>query len=132
MIAAIAFVVLVIFVVRLLMQVSKTMTKVDKTVEEANTTIRVITKDVDILSKEVEGLLVKTNELLQDVNGKVATIDPLFTAVADLSTCSELNVSGKNLITRVGSLGRTTAKATVAGKVGQTAMKFFKDKNNQK
>jgi len=77
--------------------------------------------------------LVKTNELLQDVNGKVATIDPLFTAVADLSTSvSELNVSGKNLITRVGSLGRTTAKATVAGKVGQTAMKFFKDKNNQK
>jgi len=65
--------------------------------------------------------LVKTNELLQDVNGKVATIDPLFTAVADLSTSvSELNVSGKNLITRVGSLGRTTAKATVAGKVGQT------------
>ncbi|HCO71729.1 MAG TPA: DUF948 domain-containing protein, partial [Enterococcus sp.] len=56
---------------------------------------------------------VKTNELLQDVNGKVATIDPLFTAVADLSTSvSELNVSGKNLITRVGSLGRTTAKAT--------------------
>ena len=32
LIAAIAFVVLVVFVVRLLMQVSKTMTKVDKTV----------------------------------------------------------------------------------------------------
>lgn len=76
--------------------------------------------------------MVKTNELLQDVNGKVATIDPLFTAVADLSTSvSELNSSGKNLVSRVGSLGRTTAKATVAGKVGQTAMKFFKDRNKQ-
>jgi uncharacterized protein YoxC len=86
---------------------------------------------VDILSREVEGLLVKSNELLQDVNQKVATIDPLFTAVADLSTSvSELNYSGRNLVSRLGTLGRTTAQATIAGKVGQTAMKFF-NKNKE-
>lgn len=49
-----------------------------------------------------------------------------FTAVADLGTSvSDLNQSSRNLVTRVGSLGRTTAKATVAGKVGQAASKYF-------
>ena len=43
-----------------------------------------MTSDVNVLSRQVEGLLVKSNELLTDVNQKVATIDPLFTAVADL------------------------------------------------
>ena len=52
----------------------------------------------------MEGLLVKSNELLTDVNQKVATIDPLFTAVADLSeSVSELNTSSKHLITKVGN-----------------------------
>ena len=90
-----------------------------------------VTKDVDLLSRQVEGLLVKSNELLLDINGKVATIDPLFTAVADLSeSVSELNHSSKNIATKVGGIGKTTAKATVAGKVGGTAMKFFKNKKH--
>jgi len=61
--------------------------------------------------------------------GKVATIDPLFTAVADLSeSVSELNSSSKHIVTKVGGIGKTTAKATVASKVGGTAVKFFKHK----
>lgn len=81
------------------------------------------------MSRQVEGLLVKSNELLLDINGKVATIDPLFTAVADLSeSVSELNHSSKNIATKVGGIGKMTAKATVAGKVGGTAMKFLKTK----
>lgn len=96
-----------------------------------NTTIEVVTKDVDLLSRQVEGLLVKSNELLLDINGKVETIDPLFTAIADLSeSVSELNTSSKNIVTKVGGIGRTTAKATVAGKVGGTALKFFKNKKH--
>ena len=79
----------------------------------------------------MEGLLVKSNELLLDINGKVETIDPLFTAIADLSeSVSELNTSSKNIVTKVGGIGRTTAKATVAGKVGGTALKFFKNKKH--
>ena len=101
--------------------------------DEANTTIRVVTKDVDVLSSEVEGLLVKTNTLLNDVNGKVATIDPLFTAVADLSeSVSDLNHSGKQAISKLSAVTKTTAQATVAGKVGQTALKFFKQRNDNK
>ena len=38
----------------------------------------VVTKDVDALSIEVQGLLNKSNVLLDDVNGKVAQVDPLF------------------------------------------------------
>ena len=77
-------------------------------------------------------MLVKSNELLLDINGKVATIDPLFTAVADLSeSVSELNHSSKNIVTKVGGIGKTTAKATVAGKVGGTAMKFLKQKHTE-
>ena len=83
LIAAIAFAVLVVFIIRVLLQLSKTLEKVDQTVAEANTTIEVVTKDVDLLSRQVEGLL-----------------------------------------------GRTTAKATVAGKVGGTALKFFKNKKH--
>lgn len=127
LIAAVAFAVLVVFLIRVLNQVSKTVESVNKTVDEANSTIRVLTKDVDVLSSEVEGLLVKSNALLNDVNGKVATIDPLFTAVADLSeSVSDLNRSGKYAISKLSAVGKTTAQATVAGKVGQTAMKFFK------
>lgn len=134
LIAAIAFAVLVVFVIRLLAQVQKTVASVSTTVEEANKTIRVVTKDVDVLTSEVEGLLVKTNTLLNDVNGKVATIDPLFTAVADLSeSISDLNRSGKNAVAKLGAVGKTTAQATVAGKVGQTALKFFnKQRANSK
>src|SRR5699024_3703915 len=127
LIAAIAFAVLVIFLIGVLVNVEKTMSVVQKSVIEDKNTVEVVTKDVDILSREVEGLLTKGNELFEDVNQKVATIDPLFTAVADLSTSvSELNASGKDLASRLTSLGKTTAQATVAGKVGQAAMKFFK------
>jgi len=47
------------------------------------------------------------------------------------TSISELNASGKNLASRIGDLGKTTAQATVAGKVGQTAMKFFKQRNKE-
>ena len=43
LIAAIAFAILVVFIVRVL-QVSKTLEKVDQTVAEANTTIEIVTK----------------------------------------------------------------------------------------
>ncbi|MEG2644894.1 MAG: DUF948 domain-containing protein, partial [Enterococcus sp.] len=97
------------------------------TVTEANTTIDVLTKDVDLLMQQVEGLLVKGNHLLNDINGKVETIDPLFTAVADLSeSVSALNNSSRNLAVKVGGVGKNAAKVSAAGKVGTTTMKFFK------
>ena len=41
-----------------------------------------------------------------------------------------LTIMRRLLRTKVGGIGKTTAKATVAGKVGGTAMKFFKNKKH--
>lgn len=136
LIAAIAFAVLVGFLVKILMQLSKTMQKVDRTVQEANKTIAVVTQDVDVLSHQVEGLLAKSNVLLNDVNQKVGTIDPLFTAVADLSeSVSDLNNAGQNLVHKVGNVGSDVklpskvSKLTTAGKVGGKAIKFVRNRH---
>ncbi len=53
----------------------------------------------------------------------MATIDPLFTAVADLSeSVSELNTSSKHLITKVGTVGKKAQrKAGLVSKVGGSA-----------
>lgn len=133
LIAAIAFAVLVVFLVIFILRLIKLTAKIDQTVEGTNQTIEILTNDVTILTRQVEGILVKSNELLDDVNGKVATIDPLFTAVADLSeSVSELNFASKNLVNKVGVVGKTTAQATVAGKVGASALRFMKKKNKNK
>lgn len=98
MIAAIAFVVLVVFICLNLSKFSKILEEVKDTVSRLNTTIDVVTKDVDNLSIEVEGLLNKANTLVDDVNGKLSKTDPLFTAIGDLGiTVSDLNDSTKNM-----------------------------------
>lgn len=72
LIIAIAFAVLVVFLVIVLHKVSKV-------VEEANRTVKLVSSDVDVLLHQADGIMTKANTLLDDVNGKVATIDPLFT-----------------------------------------------------
>lgn len=102
LIAAVAFAVLVIFVVLLLRQFTKTVGEVTKTVDEANQTIAILRKDVDGLSIEAQGLLNKSNYLLEDVNGKIAKVDPLFQAVGDIGvTVSDVNDSTRNLVLNI-------------------------------
>ena len=74
LIIAIAFAVLVVFLVIVLHKVSKV-------VEEANRTVKLVSSDVDVLLHQADGIMTKANTLLDDVNGKVATIDPLFTEI---------------------------------------------------
>nr|WP_153927087.1 DUF948 domain-containing protein [Lactococcus cremoris] len=126
MIIAIAFAVLVVFLVIVLHKVSKV-------VEEANRTVKLVSSDVDVLLHQADGIMTKANTLLDDVNGKVATIDPLFTAVADLSeSVSDINASSRKLVTRL-NRGSTKRKTTSASAVvlAKTAKKFFvkKDKS---
>ena len=78
LIAAIAFLILVVFACVVLTQLSKTM-------KEANATITVLTRDMDNLSKEVEDVLGNTNSLLDDINKKSTQLDPAVKAVADVS-----------------------------------------------
>ena len=124
LIIAIAFAVLVVFLVIVLHKVSKV-------VEEDNRTVKLVSSDVDVLLHQADGIMAKANTLLDDVNGKVATIDPLFTAVADLSeSVSDINASSRKLVTRL-NRGSTKRKTTSASAVvlAKTAKKFFVKKD---
>lgn len=122
MIIAIAFAVLVIFLVIVLLRISKM-------IGEANRTVKLVSSDVDVLLHQADGLMTKANTLLEDVNGKVATIDPLFTAVADLSqSISDVNGSTRKLVARLNRPVRSKT-ATSAILAAKTAKKFFVKKD---
>ncbi|MCO6017263.1 MULTISPECIES: DUF948 domain-containing protein [Carnobacterium] len=132
-IAAVAFAVLVLFIVMAVMKITKIMEEISKTVKEANNSIEVITKDVDSLSIEVEGLLNKSNVLLDDVNGKLGMTDPLFQAIGDLGvTVSDLNQSSRNLAGHVTGATKKTAQASVISKIGRTAWSMNKNRKAKK
>ena len=58
--------------------------------------------------------MAKVNVLTDDLNQKVATIDPLFTAVADLSeSVSDLNDQARQLSVKAVSAGGKTVKASI-------------------
>lgn len=60
-------------------------------------TISVLTSDVNVTLHQTNDILAKANILVEDVNGKVATIDPLFVAIADLSeSLSDLNSQARH------------------------------------
>ncbi|SPS07698.1 DUF948 domain-containing protein [Latilactobacillus sakei] len=133
LIAAGAFAVLVVFLIVMLLKVTKVLTRVSETVTEANKSVTTITNDVDVLSRQVEGLLNKTNVLLDDVNGKVADLDPVFRAAGELGeSVSSLNAASRGLTEKVTSVGRTTAKATVASKMGASVLRFYQNRRQTK
>ncbi|WP_076461248.1 DUF948 domain-containing protein [Limosilactobacillus caccae] len=85
LIAAIAFLILVIFACILLNQLSKTM-------KETNKSISTLTRDVHYLSQEMEDVLSNTNTLLDDINHKSEQLDPAIKAVAEVSqSVSDVN-----------------------------------------
>lgn len=115
LIAAIAFLLLVLFIGTFLLRMTKT--------------LGVITKDVDQISREAEEIMASANELLLDVNGKVKTIDPAFTAIADLGTSvSDLNTATRNLTARVGNGAKNATGVSMAAKVSKAAMDRYKNR----
>lgn len=122
LIAAVAFAVLVLFIIFVLMRMMRTLGEVNKSISS-------ITSDVDGLSNEVENILVKSNILLDDVSGKVATIDPLFQAVADLSeSVSDLNDASRGLMTHVSSTSKKAKDSSAFINVGKKAFSFYKNR----
>ena len=86
-----------------------------------------MTKDVSVLTHQVEDLLLRSNELLEDVNHKVATIDPLFNAATELGeSVSDLNQSSRNAATKLGAIGTNVAKASVISRLTKNALNFMK------
>lgn len=117
LIAALAFLLLVVFLGVFLLRAAKS--------------LGVITSDVDQISREVEEILANANELLTDVNGKVKTIDPAFKAVGDLGeSVSSLNEATRNLTARVGNVhaGRGLTGLAIASKFSKSAFQHYRNR----
>ena len=136
LIAALAFAVLVVFIILALRKVTDILGEVEKVTQEANKSLAVITKDVDHLSIEVEGLLNKANTLVDDLNGKISKTDPLFTAIGDLGvTVSDVNQSTRNLAVSLKGGGKgvkSTSGSSTVGKLGRTAMPIARHRQAKK
>ena len=96
LVVAVAFAVLVAYLSYFFVHLTQTVKQVSQIVQEAQKTLVVLRKDVDSLSVETQGLLNKSNQLMEDVNQKVAKIDPLFEAVGEVGE----SISGVNDTTR--------------------------------
>lgn len=136
LIAAIAFAVLVVFIILTLRKVTDILGEVEKIAQEANKSLAVITKDVDHLAIEVEGLLNKTNTLVDDLNGKISKTDPLFTAIGDLGvTVSDVNESTRHLAAALKGGSKKDKKASSSstiGKLGRTAAALNRQRRAKK
>ncbi len=136
LIAAIAFAVLVVFIILTLRKVTDILGEVEKIAQEANKSLAVITKDVDHLAIEVEGLLNKTNTLVDDLNGKISKTDPLFTAIGDLGvTVSDVNESTRHLAVALKGGSKKDKKASSSstiGKLGRTAAALNRQRRAKK
>lgn len=93
---------LIVFLVYLIITVQK----LGRVIDETEKTIKTLTSDVDVTLHHTNELLAKVNVLADDINVKVATIDPLFSAVADLSlSVSDLNDHARVLSKKASSAG---------------------------
>ena len=112
---------LIVFIVYLII----TLQKVGRVIDETENTVKTLTSDVNVTLHHTNELLAKVNVLADDINVKVATIDPLFTAVADLSV-SDLNEQARVLSKKASSAGSKTLKTSAGLSAVRIASKFFK------
>lgn len=124
LIIALAFVALVVYVILLLK-------KLTQTVGEAQSTLKVLTTDLDSTLYHTNELLAKANVLVEDVNGKVNTIDPVFSTLADLSvSVADLNQQARKFTNKASSGTATIGKVGTAVSVGKVATKLFRGKKS--
>ncbi|MGJ3916130.1 DUF948 domain-containing protein [Limosilactobacillus fermentum] len=129
LIAALALVVLVIFIAWFLV-------KVAGAIRDAITSVEQLTKDVDTLSGELNEILKNSNSLLEDINKKAVQVDPAVQAIANLGqSVSDVNQASRSLVEnlasrrekRRNSFMKSAAQAAAMGVVSRV----FKRKKNQ-
>lgn len=129
LIAALALVVLVIFIAWFLV-------KVAGAIRDAITSVEQLTKDVDTLSGELNEILKNSNSLLEDISKKAVQVDPAVQAIADLGqSVSDVNQASRSLVEnlasrrekRRNSFMKSAAQAAAMGVVSRV----FKRKKNQ-
>lgn len=131
-IAAIAFLVLVVFMCRVLSRLVKTVSQLTKSMSS-------LTKDADNISDQVEQLLDKTNTLMADINEKSQKVEPLFDTIVDLSeSVSDLNEASRGMVSKIAATAKDTSKMKQAstlfsvGKHAFNAINKAKSKKSKK
>lgn len=128
LIAAIAFLILVIWIGWFL----------SKTVKSLNTTVNQLSKltdDADNLSKELEDVLSNTNQLLADVNDKAEKLDPAIQAVADVGqSVSDVNSASRQLVEKINSHAnsRSSKMMNSLGKMAFLMAGHFRNRRNER
>ena len=109
-----------------------TVQKLGRVIDETEKTIKTLTSDVDVTLHHTNELLAKVNVLADDINVKVATIDPLFSAVADLSlSVSDLNDHARVLSKKASSAGSKTLKTGASCQPYVSQVNFSKNKKGE-
>lgn len=124
LIAAIAFLILVIWVGWFLNKVVKNLSD--------------LSKNVNDLTQELDNVLTNTNELLTDVNDKAEMITPAVQALADVGqSVSDVNEASRNFVEKINNHRNnriTVSKMmTNVGKVAAVGLfNHFKNRKQQK
>lgn len=125
LIAAIAFLVLVVFI-------GVFLTKMVRTLGEVNQSIKTMTNDMDVIARQTEDILANANTLLDDVNHKVATIDPVFKAAADLGTSvSDLNEATRELTGKVSSTAKKSVTSNLVARAGSAVFNAYRGRKSK-
>lgn len=94
--AEIAFLIIAIALAAFLIALIPTLLRTRHVVKEVEETVAVLRTDINVTLHQTNEILAKANVLVEDVNEKVQTIDPLFVAVAELSeSVSDLNTEAR-------------------------------------
>lgn len=109
LIAAIAFLILVIWVGWFL-------TKTAKNLHDTVESLSKIADDADQLSRELDDILHNTNDLLDDINQKSAAIDPAVKAIGDLGkSVSDVNDASRQFIDKIHTSTHRTSSRVASG-----------------
>lgn len=116
LIAAGAFLLLVLCMIPLLVHTSKALKEASKTIENANDIMVKIGHNSEELMQQSGDVLDKTNMLLADINDKMRTVEPVVKAAADLGeSVSKINASSQRAVQRISNhkISRTGLISTI-------------------
>ncbi|GAF64266.1 DUF948 domain-containing protein [Alkalihalobacillus trypoxylicola] len=120
LIVAVAFAILVIYLVRTLKSANKTLTHVASTMES-------LEKQINGITKETEQLLHRTNALADDIQKKSESLNPVFSSVKDLGqSFQQVNQSIQHVSNTI--TAKTNQQSEQIAQVvqwGQVALDFY-------
>lgn len=124
LIVAVAFAVLVIFLIQTLISARRTLENIADTLESFE-------KQMAGLTEETTALLEKTNELAEDIEEKAGRLNPLFEGIKGIGeTLQRFNASMKNLTTNLSKGAKSQESAGKAIQWGTTIFDLVRRKKS--